>query len=126
MKSKIFIGIAIVFLSSAGIQNISLPIANAGLFDCVKAKKYANYSKLRSAYFKDPNKKTDDDWFRAYTFATIFDGYPKCFKKQDVVVMRDFLKLIDGVCAENRNWGTICKLAPVRGGMNDWAYNSYK
>jgi hypothetical protein len=126
MRSKIFIGLAIVFLSTAGIQNISLPTANAGLFDCVKAKKYTNYSKLRSAYFKDPNRKTDDDWFRAYTFATIFDGYPKCFKKQDVAVMRDFLKLIDGVCAENRNWGTICKLAPVRGGMNDWAYNSYK
>jgi hypothetical protein len=126
MRSKIFIGLAIVFLSSAGIQSISLSSANAGPFDCVKAKKYSNYSKLRNSFMKDPKKKTEDDWFKAYTFATIFNGYPKCFKTQDVAVMRDFVKLIDGVCAKDPNWGYVCKIAPVKGAMTDWAYNGYK
>ena len=123
---RVFVGLLIVSLSCLGIQNLAITNVSAGVFDCVKAKKYSSYSKLRSAYFKDPKKKTDDDWFRAYTFATIFNGYPKCFKEKDVAVMRDFIKIIDDVCAQNRNWGTICKLAPVRGGMADWAYDSYK
>ena len=75
---------------------------------------------------KGPKSKTEDDWFKAYTFATIFNGNPKCFKKQDVAVMRDFIKLIDGVCAKDPNWGYVCKIAPVKGAMTDWAYNGYK
>lgn len=100
--------------------------SQAGPFDCFKATKYSKYSKLRSAFLKDPAKKTDDDWFKAYTFATIFNGYPSCFNKKDVAVMRNFIKVIDQTCAQNKNFGTICKLAPVRGALADWAYNSYK
>lgn len=105
---------------------ISSPSSQAGPFDCFKATKYSKYSKLRSAFLKDPAKKMDDDWFRAYTFATIFNGYPSCFNKKDVAVMRNFIKVIDQTCAQNKNFGTICKLAPVRGALADWAYNSYK
>ena len=105
---------------------IGSPSSQAGPFDCFKATKYSKYSKLRSAFLKDPAKKTNDDWFRAYTFATIFNGYPSCFNKKDVAVMRDFIKAIDQTCAQNKNFGTICSLAPVRGALADWAYNSYK
>ena len=126
LKQKICINTLLVSLLAFGLTTLNPSVGNAGLFDCVKAKKYSGYSKLRTAYFKDPEKKTDSDWFAAYTFATIFNGYPKCFKKNDVAVMRDFIKAIVGVCAQNRNWGTICKLSPVRGALNDWAYDGYK
>lgn len=116
----------VVSLLAFGLTTFNTSGANAGLFDCVKAKKYSGYSKLRAAFLKEPAKKTDSDWFAAYTFATIYNGNPKCFKSKDVAVMRDFIKLIDGVCAQNRNWGTICTLSPVRGAMADWAYDSYK
>jgi hypothetical protein len=116
----------IIVLFFSGFSILGSSTVNAGPFDCLKAKKYANYSKLKTAFFKAPERKTDEDWFRAYTFATIFNGYPKCFNKSDVTTMRKFIKVIDDVCSKNRNWGTICKLAPVRGSMTDWAYNSYK
>ncbi len=123
---RICLNVLVVSLLAFGLTTLNPSVGNAGLFDCVKAKKYSGYSKLRTAYFKDPAKKTDSDWFKAYTFATIFNGYPKCFDSKDVAVMKDFIKLIDGVCAKNKNWGTICTLSPVRGAMADWAYNGYK
>ena len=115
-----------ICLLSLSITVVSSPTSQAGPLDCFKATKYSKYSKLRSAFLKDPAKKTDADWFRAYTFATIFNGYPKCFNKQDVATMRSFIKVIDQTCARNKNLGTICSLAPVRGALADWAYNSYK
>ena len=115
-----------ICLVAMSIAAISPTTVQAGPLDCFKATKYSNYTKLRSAYLKDPQKKTDDEWFRAYTFATIFNGYPNCFNKQDVAVMRNFIKIIDQTCAKNKNFGTICRLAPVRGALADWAYNSYK
>jgi hypothetical protein len=87
-----FLAICLLSLSMAVIGS---PSSQAGPFDCFKATKYSKYSKLRSAFLKDPAKKTNDDWFRAYTFATIFNGYPSCFNKKDVAVMRDFIKAID-------------------------------
>lgn len=70
--------VGILIMGSLSVPNT----ANAGLFDCVKAKKWSNYSKLRSAYLKDPTLKTEEDWFRSYVFATIFTGYPKCFNSK--------------------------------------------
>ena len=91
LKQRICLSTLVVSLLAFGLTTLNPSVGNAGLFDCVKAKKYSGYSKLRSAYFKDPEKKTDLDWFAAYTFATIFNGYPKCFKKNDVAVMRYFI-----------------------------------
>jgi hypothetical protein len=113
-------------LISLSVSTFSVYSAQAGPLDCFRAKKYSSYSKLRTSYFKAPEKKTDQDWFRAYTFATIFNGYPNCFNKKDVAVMRDFIKIIDDICYQNRNFGTICRLTPVRGPMANWAYDSYK
>ena len=115
-----------VCLISMSVSTFSMQASNAGPLDCFKAKKYSNYSKLRNSYFKAPEKKTDQDWFRSYTFATIFNGYPNCFNKKDVTVMRNFIKAVDNVCYQNKNFGTICQMTPIRGAMADWAYNSYK
>lgn len=104
----------------------STSTANAGVFDCVKAKKWSNYSKLRSAYLKDPSIKTQEDWFNAYVFATIFTGYPKCFNSRDVKVMREFADLIIQTCANGPKWNFACYMMKSRGPLADWAYDSYK
>lgn len=103
-----------------------MPPANAGLFDCVKAKKWSNYSKLRTAYLKDPNLKTQEDWFRSYVFATIFTGYPKCFNSQDVRIMRKYADALTQTCIRNPNWNMACTMIRGRGALADWAYESYK
>jgi len=126
LKQRIFLNALVVSLLAFGLTTLNLSVGNAGLFDCVKAKKYSGYSKLRQAYFKDPKLKTDSDWFKAYTFATIYNGYPKCFKDKDVQVMRKFISLVDKTCVESPNWTTICEMTPVRGALADWAYDGYK
>lgn len=100
--------------------------ADAGLFDCRKAKKWSNYSKLRTAFLKEPSSKTQEDWFRAYVFATIYTGYPKCFNSKDVSVMRKYTNALTVTCAKNPNWNFACTLIKGRGAMADWAYESYK
>ncbi len=114
--------VGILIMGSLSVPNT----ANAGLFDCVKAKKWSNYSKLRSAYLKDPTLKTEEDWFRSYVFATIFTGYPKCFNSKDVKVMRRFTDLMTQTCASNPRWNFACQMMRGRGAMADWAYESYK
>lgn len=104
----------------------TMSAANAGLFDCVKPKKWSNYSKLRAAYLKDPNLKTQEDWFRSYVFATIFTGYPKCFNSKDVKVMRKYADVLTKTCMSNPNWNFACTLIRGRGALADWAYESYK
>lgn len=119
--ASIFFIFAIMFSSLNTIEP-----ANAGVFDCVKAKKWSNYSKLRTAYFKDPALKSEEDWFRAYVFATIFTGYPKCFKAKDVNVMRKFADVMTQTCAKTPSWNFACPMIKGRGALANWAYESYK
>jgi hypothetical protein len=100
--------------------------ASAGLFDCVKAKKWSNYSKLRTAYLKDPTLKTEDDWFKAYIFSTIYTGYPKCFNGKDVRIMRKYADLSTNTCRNNPNWIRYCSMINGRGAFADWVYEGYK
>jgi hypothetical protein len=126
-KSRTGLWLRIVLAMSLAVGSMSaIAPANAGLFDCVKAKKWSNYSKLRTAYLKDPNLKTQEDWFRSYVFATIFTGYPKCFNSKDVKVMRKYADALTQTCIRNPNWNFACTMIRGRGALADWAYESYK
>jgi hypothetical protein len=100
--------------------------ASAGIFDCIKVKKWSNYTKLRVSYFKDPALKTQGDWTRSYIFARLFTGYPKCFNKKDVNVMNQFVNLLNSTCLQNSQFGDVCRIAQGNGPMSDWVYNGYK
>ena len=100
--------------------------ADAGFFDCRKAKKWSNYSKLRTAFLKEPSMKTQEDWFRAYVFATIYTGYPKCFNSKDVSIMQKYADALTKTCANNPSWNFSCTLIKGRGALANWAYESYK
>jgi hypothetical protein len=100
--------------------------AQAGLFDCIKPKKWSGYSKLRTAYFKDPQIKTEDDWFKAYAFARIFTGSSKCFNSKDVAVMRKFVNSYNQACATNPSWNYSCELFSGSSTFASWVYEGYK
>lgn len=100
--------------------------ANAGLFDCVKPKKWSAYSKLRAAYFKDPQTKTEDDWFKAYIFARIFTGSPKCFNSKDVAVMKKWVNAYNQACRDDPSWNYSCKIYSGSSTLASWVYEGYK
>jgi hypothetical protein len=100
--------------------------AQAGLFDCIKPKKWSNYTKLRTAFNKDPKTKTQDDWFRAYAFARIFTGSAKCFNSKDVAVMKKWVNAYNQVCREDPSWNYSCKLYSGSSTFASWLYESYK
>ena len=100
--------------------------AQAGLFDCVKPKKWSNYTKLKTAFNKDPQLKTQDDWFRAYVFARIFTGSPKCFNSKDVAVMKKWVNAYNQVCVRDPSWNFSCKLYSGSSTFASWVYEGYK
>lgn len=98
--------------------------AQAGLFDCVKPKKWASYSKLRTAYLKE--SKTEDDWFKSYIFARIYTGSSKCFNSKDVAVMKKFVSAYNQACMNNPSWNYSCKLYSGSSTFASWVYEGYK
>jgi hypothetical protein len=98
--------------------------AQAGLFDCMKPKKWASYSKLRTAYFKE--SKTQEDWFKSYIFARIYTGSSKCFNSQDVAVMKKFVSAYNEACLNNPSWNYSCKLYSGSSTFASWVYEGYK
>lgn len=100
--------------------------ASAGLFDCMGPKKWSGYSKLRSAFMKDPQTKTQDEWFRAYIFARIYTGSPKCFNSKDVTVMKKWVNSYNQACAQNPSWNFSCKLYSGSSTLASWVYEGYK
>ena len=100
--------------------------ANAGIFDCYSPKKWSKYSKLRTAYFKDPQLKTQDDWFNAYIFARIFTGSSKCFNSKDVTVMRNFVNTYNQACVNNPSWHYSCKYYSGSSTFASWVYENSK
>ena len=100
--------------------------AQAGLFDCMKPKKWSNYTKLRTAFNKDPQTKTEDEWFRAYIFARIFTGSSKCFDSKDVAVMRKWVNAYNQACVNNPSWNFSCKLYSGSSTFSSWVYEGYK
>jgi hypothetical protein len=100
--------------------------ANAGLFDCVKPKKWSGYSQLRTAFMKDPQKKSEDDWFRAYVFARIYTGSPKCFQSKDVAVMKKWVKSYNQACIQNPSWNFSCEYYSGTSTFQSWVYEGYK
>lgn len=123
MKTRI--ATLVVFsLISVGIN--STTEASAGLFDCVKAKKWASAKSLRSAYLLDPELKTPTDWFNGYIFARIYTGYPGCFNKSDVNVMRQYVQYINSYCVKNPSWNNLCAISKGTGKLADWVYSNYR
>lgn len=100
--------------------------AQAGLFDCIKPKKWSNYTKLRTAFNKDPQIKTEDDWFRAYIFARIFTGSPKCFNSKDVAMMKKWVNAYNQACVSDPSWNFSCKLFSGSSTFSSWVYEGYK
>jgi hypothetical protein len=100
--------------------------ANASLFDCVKPKKWSGYSKLRTAYFKDPQVKTEEDWFKAYIFARIYTGSSKCFNSKDVAVMKKWVNAYNNACRDNPSWNSSCKYYSGSSTLASWVYEGYK
>jgi hypothetical protein len=100
--------------------------AHAGIFDCIKPKKWSGYSKLRIAYSKDPQTKTEDDWFKAYIFARIFTGSAKCFNSKDVAIMKKFVRAYNQACVSDPSWNFSCKLYSGSSTFSSWVYEGYK
>lgn len=100
--------------------------ANAGIFDCMKAQKWANAKSLRNSYLKAPVSKSDADWIDSYIFARIFTGYPKCFNNKDVAVMNQYVSFINNYCVRYPTWSKVCFIAKGNGKLADWTYGNYK
>jgi len=100
--------------------------ASAGLFDCMGPKKWSGYTKLRSSFMKDPQTKTQDDWFKAYIFARIYTGSAKCFNSKDVVVMKKWVNSYNQTCLQNPSWNYSCKLYSGTSTLASWVYEGYK
>ena len=100
--------------------------ASAGIFDCVKARKWAAAKSLKTSYLMDPAKKSDTDWFNSYIFARIYTGYPGCFNKSDVDVMRQYVQYINEYCVRNPKWNYACFFSKGYGKLADLVYSNYK
>jgi len=96
----------------------------AGVLDCMKATGYSKKGVLVNAYRKNPEQKTSTEWFNAYMFARLFTGYPNCFNKNDVTVMRKYVSTINNVCLSNPKWSTVCAIANGYGPIAWWAYQN--
>jgi hypothetical protein len=96
----------------------------AGLFDCMKAKGFSKKGVLVKAFNKNPEQRTSSDWVNSYNFARLFTGYPKCFNKKDVSVMRKYVNTINSICSSNPNWSSVCVLAGGRGPLAWWVYEN--
>lgn len=96
----------------------------AGVFDCMKATGYSKKGVLVNAFRKNPEQRTSTEWFNSYMFARLFTGYPNCFNKQDVAVMRKYVSTINNICATNTRWGTVCSIANSYGPIAWWAYQN--
>lgn len=125
MKRMTF-GLLFSLILSCTVGVTSQNSAVAGPFDCLGPKKWSNYSKLKNAYFKDPQLKTQDDWFKSYAFARIFTGSPKCFNSKDVAVMKKWVNTYNQVCRENPNWNYSCKYYSGSSTFASWVYEGYK
>jgi hypothetical protein len=75
---------------------------------------------------KDPQKKSEDDWFRAYVFARIYTGSPKCFQSKDVAVMKKWVKSYNQACIQNPSWNFSCEYYSGTSTFQSWVYEGYK
>lgn len=116
---------SIVFASSLLLDS-SAQIANAGIFSCSQAKKWSKYSELRNSFLRNPEQKSDQDWFRSYIFARIYTGYSNCFSSKDVQVMTGFVQLINNTCQKNPNWSYVCSISGGSGKLSKFTYMNYK
>ena len=116
--------LAIVFSQGPITANAIETKPRAGVLDCMKAKGYSKKGVLVNAYRKNPEKMNSTEWFNAYMFARLFTGYPNCFNKSDVTVMRKYVSAINNVCASNPKWSTVCAIANGYGPIAWWAYEN--
>ena len=124
MRNRTSIILTVILLNILPVSNQSSTQANAGLLDCMKAKSYSKKGALVKAFNKDPNKKTESDWFNAYTFARLFTGYQNCFNKKDVVVMRKFVSTLNSICSNDPEWASVCLIAKSSGPLAWWVYEN--
>jgi hypothetical protein len=92
----------------------------------MKAKGSAKKGTLVKAFSRNPEQKTEADWFNSYIFARLYTGYPNCFNKKDVATMRKYVSAINAVCTDDPKWGSACLLAGKGrfGPLAWWAYGS--
>ena len=96
----------------------------AGAFDCMKAKGFSKKGVLVNAFNKNPEQRTSGEWFNSYTFARLFTGYPKCFNKKDVALMRKYVSTINDICVSNPKWSSVCAIAKGNGPLAWWVYGN--
>ena len=75
---------------------------------------------------KDPQMKTQDDWFKGYMFARIYTGSPKCFDSKDVAIMNKWVTSYNQACLQNQSWNYSCKLYSGTSTLAAWVYEGYK
>ena len=124
MRIRASIILTVILLNLLPLSNQTATQASAGILDCMKAKGYSKKGVLVKAFNKDPKKKTESDWFNAYTFARLFTGYPKCFDKKDVVVMRKFVSTLNSICSNDPEWASLCLIAKSSGPLAWWVYGN--
>ena len=99
--------------------------AQAGLAECKKPKKWTSYTKLWTAFNKNVQVKTSDDWFKAYIFARIYTGYPECFDSKDVAKMKKWVTAYNRMCVKDPSWNLSCRLYSGSGALTR-VYDEYK
>ena len=123
---RISIGVLFSILLSCIVAVTPINSAQGGLLNCINPRKWSGYPKLRTAYFKDPQIKTQDDWFKSYIFARIYTGSAKCFKNKDVAVMNKWVNAYNQACANDPSWNFSCKLYSGSSTLSSWVYEGYK
>ncbi len=124
---KILVGVFVFSLIWSGQYAQAITTApRSGIFDCVKAKGIAKKGNLVKAINKNPELKTDSDWFNSYILARLYTGYPNCFSKADVATMRKYVSAINAVCSNDPKWGSACLVAGSGrfGPLAWWAYGN--
>ena len=125
ISRKILTGLFVIFLSTTyqSAQGI-VTSPDSGIFDCMKAKGYSKKGVFVKAFNKSPELKSEGEWLNSYTFARLFTGYPNCFGKSDVSVMRKYVTTVNGYCTRNPDFGSVCLVARGYGPLAWWVYGN--
>ena len=125
MRRVVVVLIALTFVFSGAVPSQAIVTSPArGIFDCMKAKGYSKKGVFVKAFNKSPELKSEGEWLNSYTFARLFTGYPNCFGKSDVSVMRKYVTTVNGYCTRNPDFGSVCLVARGYGPLAWWVYGN--
>lgn len=125
MRRVVVVLLALTFVFSGSVPSQAIVTSpDRGIFDCMKAKGYSKKGVFVKAFNKSPELKSEGEWLNSYTFARLFTGYPNCFGKSDVSVMRKYVTTVNGYCTRNPDFGSVCLVARGYGPLAWWVYGN--